>query len=287
MTNGFGRSKYTDKKYNKNYNIIYSRNTYKSTLQKCCTFLKYCREDYNVNNLSEINSYYFNQFVKDNQYSIQTANAYKTAISKLQNGYNSTYKTHFTWTNDKYKRFAINKNNSRQQMPKKLHDRIIEQAYKNKYENGLAFDLARSVGLRVSEITNLRMCDFAFNYSGNLDFIYIHRSKGGRNRKIFSKYLTTKQIQTINKVYSYFKPKKNKQDRLFINKIDSYRQAFSNARNTVTKEYNQCSIHSLRKEFAKDYYNRETTKNKSIQLVKQELTLLLGHNRIDILKAYL
>lgn len=95
------------------------------------------------------------------------------------------------------------------------------------------------------------------------------------------------QIQVVNKVYSYFQDKRNENERFFINKADSYRQAFTNAKNTVTSEFKQCSIHSLRKEFANDYYRRELAKNKNEREVKQELTQLLGHNRLEILKAYL
>lgn len=95
------------------------------------------------------------------------------------------------------------------------------------------------------------------------------------------------QIQVVNKVYSYFQDKRNENERLFVNKADSYRQAFANARNVVTGDYKQCSIHSLRKEFANDYYNREIAKNRPKMQVRQELTQLLGHNRVDILKAYL
>lgn len=42
-----------------------------------------------------------------------------------------------------------------------------------------------------------------------------------------------------------------------------------------------------RKEFAKDYYLRELSKGKNEIEVKEELTELLGHNRMQVLDAYL
>jgi len=43
----------------------------------------------------------------------------------------------------------------------------------------------------------------------------------------------------------------------------------------------------MRKEFAKDYYNRELEKGRNDKEVKLELTQLLGHNRLEILESYL
>lgn len=88
-------------------------------------------------------------------------------------------------------------------------------------------------------------------------------------------------------MYSYFINKRDKTDRLFINKSDSYRKAFAVARDKVTKEYKQCNIHSLRKELANDYLERRMNEGKSKKEAMYELTYLLGHNRIDVLKYYL
>lgn len=55
---GYGRSKHADKNNKYNGNLIYSRNTYNSTLEKCCTFLNYCKGRYGVRYLNEIKSEY-------------------------------------------------------------------------------------------------------------------------------------------------------------------------------------------------------------------------------------
>lgn len=131
------------------------------------------------------------------------------------------------------------------------------------------------------------MKDFRFYKDGQLKSVYIHCSKGGRHRTIHAAQLADRQRQTAANVYDYFKTHKNKNDRLFINKSGSYQRAFERIRNDISDGYKYCSIHSMRKEFAKDYFNREMRKGRKLVEVKQELTQLLGHNRIDVLRHYL
>jgi integrase len=286
---GFGRSKHADKQYNANENVIYSRNTYKSALQKACTFLKFCKEQLGVRDLAELREDYFTWFVYSKGYARNTAAAYKWAVTRLQNGYNAANKTAFRWCNDEYRRFSAAKTEKRrQQMPRELHDKLIAEAYEQSYANGLALDLARALGLRVSEITNLRVGDFRFSQSGRLKAVYIHASKGGRNRVIPAACLSAAQISTVCNVCQHFQDKRGNGDRLFENKTNSYTKAFAKARDIVTKEYTQCGVHSLRKEFANDFYNREMLKNsRTAKEIKRELTELLGHSRLDVLRYYI
>ena len=289
---GFGRSKHNDKKNDQDKGLIYSRNTYKNILEKCCTFLSYCKENYGLRFLNQIKPEFFNGFIQNGNngagYNKKTANAYKAAVQKLQDGYNARNKDNCIWIDEGYKS-SVNTGTvkSRLQMPREIHDNIINKAYRSKCETGLAFDIARSLGLRVTEITNLRMKDFWFDRAGKLKAVYIHCSKGGRHRVILSRQLTDRQIQTAVKVYDYFRDSRNKNDRLFVNKSGSYQRAFERIRDSVSDGYKHCGIHSMRKEFAKDFYNREIEKGRNIKEIKKELTQLLGHNRLDILRHYL
>ncbi|WP_028972172.1 tyrosine-type recombinase/integrase [Sporomusa ovata] len=271
-------------------NLIYSRNSYKSILQKCCTFVGYCKEYFEVRQLSEIKPEYFIQFIKSGNegagYNKQTANAYKSAVTKLQDGYNAKFEAECAWV-DEIKEIELPSVKSKLQMPREIHDEIISRAYESKYETGLAFDIARSLGLRVSEITNLRMNDFWFDKHGKLTTIYIHGSKGGRHRKIQSVHLTNQQVKNALKVYEHFKNIRGNYDRMFANKSGSYQRAFERIRDSISEDYKYCGFHSMRKEFAKDFYNREEGKGRNIREVKRALTQLLGHNRLEILKNYL
>lgn len=283
---GFGVSKHSNMKNQQGDNLIYSRNSYTSNMQKCCTFVGYCKEHHGVRCLKEIKAEYFTEFVKHNGYSKQTATAYKSAIQKLQDGYNEKYQEKCIWLED-IKILELSTVKSKLQMPRKIHDEIINRAYENKFETGLAFDTARSLGLRISEITNLRMNDFWFDQNGRLSTVYIYGSKGGRHRKIQAAQLTEQQTQTVIRTFEHFKGIRGRYDRLFINKSGSYQTAFERIRDSIADGYKYCGIHSMRKEFAKDFYAREVAKGRNIKDVKQELTQLLGHNRLDVLKSYL
>lgn len=287
---GFGKSRHSDKQNKSVGNIIYSRNSYNSILEKCCTFVKYCKENHGIRYLGEIQPDYFINFIKNGNeskgYNKNTANAYKTAIQKLQNAYNEKFNENYVWVGQ-LNEIPLDTLKNKLQMPRKIHDEIINRAYTIKHELGLAFDLARNLGLRASEITNLKMNDFVFDKQGNLKTVFIYCSKGGRHRSIYINYLTDKQIDTCLKVYSHFKKYKGTNERLFINKSASYQSIFAKIRDEISENYKFCGIHSMRKEFAKDYYNREIAKGKDDKTVKNILTQILGHNRVEILKNYL
>jgi len=199
-----------------------------------------------------------------------------------QNGYTTKF------VNTSYKDVIAKQSiQKREQMPRKIHDKIIQKAYQSKYENGVAFDTARALGLRASEITNLKVKDFKANSEEKVEQVHIHRSKGGRNRDINTYKLSVEQQNTVQRTYDTFKQSRAENERLFTNKTQSYEKAFSRARDKVSSNYTHCGIHSMRKEFAKDFYSREMEKGRNDKEVKLELTQLLGHNRLEILESYL
>ena len=118
-------------------------------------------------------------------------------------------------------------------------------------------------------------------------YVKIFRSKGGRTRTINAEQLLEQGQAFVSITYQYFSNHKKGKDRLFISKAESYIKAFARARKLVTADYTQCGVHSLRREFANDFFDREIEKGRNKKEVKQELTLLLGHKRIDVLKHYL
>lgn len=289
---GFERPKHKDKKNGTNKSYIYSRSSYNNILEKCCTYLKFCKAKYQLRFIDKLKPEYFNEFIKSGNngkgYNKETAKTYKHAVKRLEEGFNSIFNRNYTWADASYIN-SVNKEAEklRVQMPREIHDEIIKKTYESKNETGLAFDIARNLGLRVSEITNLRIKDFVFDNDGNIQSIYIHRSKGGRSRTIDAKLLSPGQKDIVKKVYVYFRDSRNIDNRLFIYKSDSYQRAFHRVRNLVTGDYKSCGLHSMRKEFAKDYFEREIQKGRNIKEVEKELTQLLGHNRLDILGHYL
>lgn len=319
---GFGRSRHADKKnalenkmkidtYTKDK--IYSQNTYNSTRKTCVAFTNFCKENYGVRYLEEIKSEMFSKFIErgninERKYEANTAATYYSQIKKLESAFNKEKNIKIEFADNSYKEYITENIQIKLKMSEEIHNKIIEKAYESKGNNGLAFDSSRSLALRDSEITNLRKEDFKFE-NGKLESVHIHRSKGGRDRDVLNKDLTEEQIRIIIRIYDYFKDKLQDHDRLFINRAASYGTAFKRIRDTITqdKKYSGCGIHSLRKEFAQSYYNREIEKRlheriteiekdpslrekieKEIVIeVKKDLTKILGHNRIEVLKSYL
>lgn len=319
---GFGRSRHADKKnalenkmkidtYTKDK--IYSQNTYNSTRKTCVAFTNFCKENYGIRYLEEIKSEMFSKFIErgninERKYEANTAATYFSQVKKLESAFNTEKNTKFEFADNSYKEYITENIQIKLKMSEEIHNKIIEKAYESKSNNGLAFDSSRSLALRDSEITNLRKEDFKFE-NGKLESVHIHRSKGGRDRDVLNKDLTEEQIIIIIRIYDYFKDKLQDHDRLFINKAASYGNAFKRIRNIIIqdKNYSGCGIHSLRKEFAQNYFNREIEKRmderaqeiekeplrqadikKQIEIeVKKDLTRILGHNRLQVLASYL
>ncbi|WP_461207648.1 hypothetical protein [Clostridium sp. DL1XJH146] len=300
---GYKRSRHADKRNALNNNLsqdeytkdkIYSQKTYNATKKTCVAFTKYCRAEFGIRYLDEITPGMFKSFIRKGNfkngkaYDAKTAATYASQVAKLQNVYSKQINKETVFVDTSYKEvIAENSIQKREQMPRDIHDKIINNAYQSKYENGLAFDTSRALGLRVREITNLRKEDFKINEDEKIKEIHIHRSKGGRSRNIEALNLTTDQRKVVEKIYNYFKSKTSSHDRFFTNKADSYSKTFSRIRNKITDKYTHCGIHSMRKEFAKDYYSREIEKGRNELEVRKELTKILGHNRLEVLESYL
>lgn len=320
---GFGRSRHADKKnalanempidtYTKDK--IYSQNTYNSTRKTCVSFANFCKVEYGVRYLEQIKPEMFTKFIESGsdsgrKYEANTAATYYSQVKKLEIAFNTRNSTKSEFADKSYKKNITENIQVKIKMPREIHDKIIEKAYHSKTENGLAYETARAIGIRALEITRLRMKDFKFK-DGKLESIHINRSKGGRNRDIIIRELNNRQLESILKVYNYFKNRIGENDRLFINKVQSYETTFSRIRDSVSekKNYSGCGIHSMRKEFAQDYYNREIERRTYQRLVeteretpsrqreiekeiekevKEDLTQILGHNRVDVLSSYL
>lgn len=300
---GYGRSRHADKlnakHANKPYDYhaksnIYSRNSYNSTKKTVVNFAKHCRDKFGVRFIHEIKPEMFSSFIKGGnriggRYDPKTAGTYFSQVQKFQNSYNQQNGTELVFADKSYKEHLGQKEKKRDMMPREIHNQIIERAYNSKLENGQAFDLARNLGLRVSETTNLRLKDFSFE-NGELQNIHIHRSKGGRMRDIDAqKSLTSIQREKVIQIYLHYKEKGlGANMRLFINKTGSYTTAFQRYRETVAPGiFNHCGVHSMRKEFARDYYSRLVNLGTSGLVAKQELMQVMGHNRIDNVDQYL
>ena len=180
--------------------------------------------------------------------------------------------------------------------------------------------MARAVGLRDIEIPNLRMRDFRFGKDGKIKGVVIYRSKGGKTtvkdfkgmgkkqKVIFDKF-TLQQQEKIQNLYNHYKDKGLKDmDRLFPNRAKSYQQAFYRYREEIAPgQYNQCNIHSMRREWGQSFYEREIERRIGERMqemgnnycltekdytniekgVREDLTELFGHHDPNTILCYL
>jgi len=337
---GFGRGRHEDKRNaqneGKHYTTytkdkIYAGKTYKTDVQKCITVMRFVKSEYGVKYIKDLKPEHFNAFVQRGMitnpgepYSKRTAESYAAAIQKLQDSYNALNKTNLTFLDRGYIDHVIIKAPQRYRMPSEVHDKIIAKAYKQdergRSDNGRAFDMARAAGLRVSEITRLRMRDFRIGKDGKIKEVVIHRSKGGKTtvkefegkgksyNMAINKF-TPQQQEKIQNLYNHYKDKGLKDmDKLFTNRPKSYEQAFYRYRDEIAPgQYTQCGIHSMRREWGQGFYERElerriaerqqemgskyclTEKDYTIieKSVREDLTELFGHHDPNTILCYL
>jgi len=337
---GIGRGRHEDKRNaqreGKHYTYytkdkLYSWNNYKTDVQKCITVMRYAKSEYGIKYIKDLKPEHFNAFVQRGMitkpgepYSKATAESYAAAIQKLQDSYNALNKTNLTFLDRGYIDHVIIKAPQRYRMPSEVHDKIIAKAYKQdergRSDNGRAFDMARAAGLRVSEITRLRMRDFRTGKDGKIKEVVIHRSKGGKTtvkefqgkgksyKLSFNKF-TPEQQEKIQILYEHYKDKGLKDmDKPFPNRPESYEQAFYRYRDEIAPgQYTQCGIHSMRREWGQEFYEREMQRRieerqqemgnnycltekdyTNIEKgVREDLTELFGHHDPNTILCYL
>ena len=337
---GIGRGRHEDKRNaqreGKHYTYytkdkLYSWNNYKTDVQKCITVMRYAKTEFDVKYIKDLKPEHFNAFVQKGMiknpgepYSKRTAESYAAAIQKLQDSYNALNNTNLTFLDRGYIDHVIIKAPQRHRMPSEIHDKIIAKAYKQdergRSDNGRAFDMARAVGLRDIEIPNLRMRDFRFGKDGKIKGVVIYRSKGGKTtvkdfkgmgkkqKVIFDKF-TPQQQEKIQTLYNHYKDKGLKDmDKLFPNRAKSYQQAFYRYREEIAPgQYNQCNIHSMRREWGQSFYEREIERRIGERMqemgnnycltekdytniekgVREDLTELFGHHDPNTILCYL
>lgn len=137
-----GESKHQDKKIDLTERKIYSWNTYKSYLQQCCQFVKYCRDNHHCKNLADCR-----QYVQEWMESRQELSAYtqKLSASALCKLYGESLEELGITT-----KRAVRSEITRSRGTAKRDSHFSEE------KNADFVEFCRSTGLRRSEITKLR-----------------------------------------------------------------------------------------------------------------------------------
>ena len=137
-----GQSKYEDKKLDLTERKIYSWNTYKSYLQHCCQFVRYCRDNHHCKNLADCRQYAEEWMESRKGLSAYTQKLSASALCKL-------YGESLEELGISTKRAARNEI-TRSRGTAKRDSHFSEE------KNADFVEFCRSTGLRRSEITKLR-----------------------------------------------------------------------------------------------------------------------------------
>lgn len=161
-----GESKYEDKKIDLTKGKIYSWSTYKSYLQQCCQFVRYCRDNHHCKNLTACRQYVGEWMESRKDLSAYTLKLSASALCKL---YGESLEELGITT----KRAARSEITRSRGMAKR-------DAHFSEQKNAEFVEFCRSTGLRRSEITKLRG-DQLIERDGEYYICII--GKGGRYRE--------------------------------------------------------------------------------------------------------
>ena len=162
-----GQSKYEDKKLDLTERKIYSWNTYKSYLQHCCQFVRYCRDDHHCKNLADCRQYVGAWMESRKDLSAYTQKLSASALCKLYG--------------ESLEELGITTKRAARSEITRSRGTAKRDSHFSEEKNAEFVEFCRSTGLRRSEITKLRG-DQLIERDGQY---YIETfGKGGRFRTI-------------------------------------------------------------------------------------------------------
>lgn len=245
-------------------------------------FSNFMKENYNdVKMVKDIKPEHIQSFLnnKSNNCSRKTLEQYGSKFNKLENLVNSTY-----GTNVNYKGFVIPsaKENT------KIRNVAMSKSDFEKLQNGFAnskssakeaIQLTSKLGLRVSECTKLQGRDI------NLEkgTVHVADGKGGRDRDI--------PIRAEDKGYfANLKASVGDRERICPVQSDSINKAVQRTmeRVGIADKYKDTSIHSIRKMYAQNEFDRYRAEGMEIDKALGQVSVQLGHseNRLELMKEY-
>lgn len=147
----------------------------------------------------------------------------------------------------------------------------IRSICKNPYERALVETLLSS-GVRVSELTNLKIEDVDFDRL----IIHVKNGKGGKDRTVFTTPVAKKYI------LQYFEWNKHKTEYVFSSRLGGKYEPNS-IRATMRKMSARCGIHIHPHRFRRTLATNLARKGMPIQ----EIQKLLGHSKISTTQMYI
>lgn len=137
-----GESKYEDKKTDLTKGKIYSWSTYKSYLQQCCQFVRYCRDNHHCKNLADCRQYVGEWMESRKDLSAYTQKLSASALCKLYG--------------ESLEELGITTKRATRSEITRSRGTVKRDAHFSEKKNADFVEFCRSTGLRRSEITKLR-----------------------------------------------------------------------------------------------------------------------------------
>lgn len=137
-----GESKYIDKKYDLTKGKIYSWTTYRSYLQQCCQFARYCRDNHHCKNLADCRQYVGEWMESRQELSAYTQKLSASALCKLYG--------------ESLEELGISTKRAARGEITRSRGTAKRDAHFSEQKNADFVEFCRSTGLRRSEITKLR-----------------------------------------------------------------------------------------------------------------------------------
>lgn len=162
-----GQSKYEDKKLDLTKRKIYSWSTYKSYLQQCCQFVRYCKDKHHCKNLADCRQYVGEWMESRKDLSAYTLKLSASALCKLYG--------------ESLEELGITTKRAARSEITRSRGTAKRDAHFSEQKNSDFVEFCRSTGLRRSEITKLRG-DQLIERDG--EYCIETTGKGGRFRVI-------------------------------------------------------------------------------------------------------
>lgn len=248
---------------------IYSYSDRRNLVKFTSNFSNWIKENHGeVRLATQIKSEHVQEFLnlKAETCSKSTIEQYVSKANKMQNLINATYNS----SNKLVLEIPRTKREVYRDKQMTLeHYKILQ---KNMSGNGLkALECAKNFGLRVDEISNLRKGDIDLEKK----IIKVIAGKGGRDREVHLK--TKEQLEVAKKLYN---SRLALTERVIPIKSDSINRTLNRAMQKIDikKEYKKTGIHSIRKLYAQQEYDRCRNKGISIEKARAVVSKQLGHS---------
>ncbi|MBU7006194.1 tyrosine-type recombinase/integrase [Phosphitispora fastidiosa] len=278
----YGQSKHEAKiEHNGEYlDGIYSHKTMKTYMNLCCTFSKWAKAEHGVKKLinlkPEITEKYFEKLKAEGK-SPWTLQTVRSALRKLETG----VKVRFQRTIEivpKNLTLPIRERKARKNRgaySREDADRIIGAVRKENYPRGLMLEVQDTVGLRIQEVTKIRVHDIDFKKG-----VLTVKGKGGRVRQLPVPQNILKKFREVIERENLTANRK-----IFTEKIrEVERQVKRICQRLGIPEK---GTHGFRHHYAISEYLRLRMSGLTDRQARLAVSRLLGHNRLDVTYSYI